>query len=70
MVCAIANRVNRLEHAHPNLSGSSEFEVEHYFLDPSRPELGSFERHRQHGAVVYDGLDELLATVNGKTRSL
>ena len=70
MVSAIENRITRLEQSHPQLTGSPEIEVEHYLLDPNRPELGSFERHHQYGAVVYDSLDELLATVNGKTRSL
>jgi hypothetical protein len=70
MVSAIGNRVSRLEQYHPQLTDSPEIEVEHYLLDPAQPELGSFERHRQYGAVVYDSLDELLATVNGKTRAL
>jgi hypothetical protein len=70
MVSAISNRVTRLEQSHPYLTGSREIEVEHYFLDPAQPDLGSFERHSQYGAVVYDGLDELFAIVSGKTRSV
>ena len=46
MVGTLANRVNRLEQAHPQLTGPQGIEAEHYLLDPARPELGSFERHR------------------------
>jgi hypothetical protein len=70
MVSAIENRVNRLEQSHPHLTGSPEIVIEKYFLDPAYPEMGSFENHYQHGIKIYDGLDELLATVNGKTRSI
>lgn len=70
MANAIANRLTRLEQCHPQLTGSAEIVVEPYFLDPVHPELGRFENHYQYGALVYDGLEELLAMVSGKTRSI
>jgi hypothetical protein len=70
MVSGISNRVTRLELSHPQLTGSPEIVIEKYFLDPAHPKLGSFEMHYLYGALIYDGLAELLAIVNGKTRSI
>jgi hypothetical protein len=67
---SLDRRISRLEQFQPQLTGSAEIVIESYFLDPAYPELGRFERHYQHGAIVYDGFVELLALVNGKTRSL
>jgi hypothetical protein len=70
MASTLSNRLTRLEQSNPGSTGEGEVEIVQYYLDPDRPELGSFERHSQYGAVVYDGLDELLAIVSGKTRSV
>ncbi len=70
MVSAIANRITRLELSHPQLTGSPDILIEKHLVDPANPECGSFEMHYQYGALIYDGLAELLAIVNGKTRSI
>jgi hypothetical protein len=70
MASTLSNRLTRLEQSNPGSTGEGEVEIVQYYLDPDRPELGSFERHYQYGAVVYDSFAELLEVVNGKTRTI
>lgn len=70
MANALENRLTRLEQSLPALNDPPEIVVETYLLKPAQPECGSFENHYQHGVKIYDGFQELLNEISGKTRSL
>lgn len=70
MTSALETRLTRIEQSFPAPNGPAETVVETYFLDPANPQWGSLEKHYQGGVKIYDGVQELLNEISGKTRSL